>query len=389
MKTSIGLTLLSLAICYMSIAQAVTIDMIPVGNVGNAGEVQFQGTFGGVSYNYRIGKTEVTNAQYTEFLNAVAVSDPYELYHNDMGGDTRGGITRSDSSGSYSYAVKADAAGQGPGGSNYTYRDKPVVFVSWYDSIRFANWLHNGQGSGDTEEGAYTLLGGTPIPSNGLSITRNSGASWFLPSENEWYKAAYHKNDGVTGNYWDYPTAIDTVPNNNVPSTDTGNSANLWSSGPTTGSISYPLTDAGAYTLSVSPYGTFDQGGNVFEWYQFFTNSSIGGLRGGSWFGTSSELAAFAQVIINPEFEGDSVGFRIASTPHITGDFDIDGDVDGADFLLWQRGESPVPLSQSDITKWESNYGFISTLSLTASVPEPGTLLLGALAAVNLLVRKW
>ncbi|MEO2045327.1 MAG: SUMF1/EgtB/PvdO family nonheme iron enzyme, partial [Pirellulales bacterium] len=218
MKTSIRLTLLSLAICYMSIAQAVTIDTIPVGNAGNAGEVQSQGTFGGVYYNYRIGKTEVKNAQYTEFLNAVADSDPYGLYNSAMGEDTRGGITRSGAPSSYTYAVKPNAVGQGPGGSDYTYSDKPVVFVSWYDSIRFANWLHNGQGSGVTEEGAYTLLGGTPIPSNGLSITRNSGASWFLPSENEWYKAAYHKNDGVTGNYWDYPTAIDTMPNNNTTS---------------------------------------------------------------------------------------------------------------------------------------------------------------------------
>ena len=33
----------------------------------------------------------------------------------------------------------------------------PVNYVSWYDAIRFANWLNNGQGSGDTETGAYTL----------------------------------------------------------------------------------------------------------------------------------------------------------------------------------------------------------------------------------------
>ncbi len=71
--------------------------------------------------------------------------------------------------------------------------DKPVNYVSWYDSIRFANWLNNGQGTGDTETGAYTLLGGTPTPSNGVSITRNAGATWFLPSEDEWYKAAYHQ----------------------------------------------------------------------------------------------------------------------------------------------------------------------------------------------------
>ena len=73
--------LLSLALSFASLAQAVTIDTVPVGNAGNAGDVQSQGTFGAVPYNYRIGTTAVTNAQYTEFLNAVAVTDPYALHN--------------------------------------------------------------------------------------------------------------------------------------------------------------------------------------------------------------------------------------------------------------------------------------------------------------------
>jgi hypothetical protein len=79
---------------------------------------------------------------------------------------------------------------------------------------------------------AYTLLGGTPIPSNANSITRNGGARWFLPSEDEWYKAAYHKNDGVTGNYWDYPTSTDAVPFSDQPpgsdAPDLSNTANFF-----------------------------------------------------------------------------------------------------------------------------------------------------------------
>ena len=51
----------------------------------------------------------------------------------------------------------------------------------------------------------------------GGTITRNPGAKWFLPSENEWYKAAYHKNDGVTGNYWNYPTSTDVLPYSDQP----------------------------------------------------------------------------------------------------------------------------------------------------------------------------
>jgi formylglycine-generating enzyme len=91
--------------------------------------------------------------------------------------------------------------------------NKPVNFVTFYDSIRFANWLHNGQGSGDTETGAYTLA-------DGESVTRNAGATWFLASESEWYKAAYHDprtaaQGGPPGddNYWLYPTSSDNVPN--------------------------------------------------------------------------------------------------------------------------------------------------------------------------------
>ncbi len=131
-------------------AQAVTIPTVLVDNAGNAGEVQSQGTFGGINYAYRIGTTEVTNAQYVEFLNAKAASDPLGLYETVMGVTDRGGISRSGSDGSYTYATRPNMA------------NKPVNYVSWYDAIRFANWLHNGQGSGDTETGAYTLLGGRP-----------------------------------------------------------------------------------------------------------------------------------------------------------------------------------------------------------------------------------
>lgn len=46
--------------------------------------------------------------------------------------------------------------------------------------------------------------------------------------------------------------------------------------------------------------------------------------------------------------------FSVASLP---GDFDSDGDVDGRDFLTWQRGESTTPHSSGDLTEWQSSYG--------------------------------
>ncbi len=316
-------------------ALAVTIPTVPVGNPGNAGELSGAGAggngpdaiVGGVGYHYRIGTTEVTNAQYVDFLNAVAATDTYGLYNGSMGSDTRGGITQTGLSGSYSYAVKADAGA-------YTYAAKPVNYVSWYDTLRFANWLDNGQTSGlqnasTTEDGAYTFSGATSVGA------RNAGAIWFLTSEDEWYKAAYY--DGST--YYDYPTGTDTTPDNNLPTSDSGNSANFWDGGFTTGSFSYPLTDAGAYTLSASAYGTFDQGGNLWEWNEALTSGSGRGLRGGSFVNLSSSLLASFRNYGGPSLEDTSFGFRVANIPG----------------------------------------GF---------VPEPSTLLLGALGAIGLLLWR-
>ncbi len=163
-------------------ASAVTIDTVPVGDPGNADA--FTG-YGGVDYNYRMGTFEVTNSQYAEFLNAKAQSDPLGLYNSDMGlvgfpFPLRGGITQSGPSGSYVYEVRPNMG------------DKPVASVSLYDVMRFANWMHNGQGTGDTDSGAYTLEGGTAMPSNAATITRNPDAIWFLPTEDEWIKAAFY-----------------------------------------------------------------------------------------------------------------------------------------------------------------------------------------------------
>ncbi len=314
-------------VAYFSCAtvHAAAIATVPVGNPGNAGDVQSQGTFGSVAAGYRIGRTEVTNAQYVEFLNGVdpTGANTLALYNTSMSSDARGGINFNGGAANGSkYEIKAG-------------RDNnPVVFVSWYDSIRFANWLHNGMANGDTENGAYTLLGGTPTPTNGNSITRNAGAQWWLPSENEWYKAAYHKNDGATGNYWDYPTSTDAVPFSDQPpgsdaptQSNTANffrndgSANTYDDGfAVTGSTSFNnsqnyLTDVGAYTLSTGPYGTFDQGGNVFEWNEALISVSIRGARGGSWFNSSSVLLASSRGIVDPSVQVNNVGFRVASIP--------------------------------------------------------------------------
>ena len=198
-----------------------------VGNPGNTGEGAGAGyggygpnaIVGAVNYTYDIGKFEVTAAQYTEFLNAKAATDTHALYSTIMWSSTYGcKIQRSGTSGSYTYSVAADRA------------NRPVNYVSFWDAARFANWLQNGRGNGDTETGAYTLSGykGT----DGRTIARNSGAKFFVPSENEWHKAAHHKNDGVTGNYFDYPTGSDSMPGRDLSeATNSGNNANYYLNG--------------------------------------------------------------------------------------------------------------------------------------------------------------
>ena len=298
---------------------AIVIATVPVGNLGNPVDTSTSQhpsmkRYGSVARAFRIGATEVTNAQYVEFLNGVdpTGTNTLELYNNRMtSSNGLGGITFN---------------GGGADGAKYDIKvghdNTPVVYVSWYDSIRFANWLHNGQGSGDTENGAYTILGATPTPSNGSIIVRNPGARWFLPSEDEWYKAAYHKNDGVTGNYWSWPTSTNTRPTAAPPpgsdAPDPSNTANISFAAmrlPSFESTGKFLTDAGAYTFSTSPYGTFDQGGNVAEWNETpFLESRI--IRGGTWDNSASELGSDRRIVARgATLESLLLGFRVASIP--------------------------------------------------------------------------
>jgi formylglycine-generating enzyme len=385
---------LFLALAVPLCAQAVTISTVPVGNPNNPFELQPQGIFGQVATSYRIGVTEVTNTQYAEFLNAVADTDTYGLYDSNMGFSTKGGILRTGSSGNYNYTVKSPVPGVGPGGTAYSYGDKPVVYVSWYDAVRFTNWLHNSQGNGSTETGAYTLLGGTATPSNADSITRSAGATWFLPTENEWYKAAYY--DGTAGVYYDYPAGADALPNNNLPTSDNGNSANFLQEDPetdpdnTTGSLDYPFTAVGAYALSESPYGTRDQAGNVWEWNQTLLGSGLRGRRGGAWSSEQSTLNAAHQDSFAASFQTDSVGFRVAtvatSSP-LAGDFDNDGKVDASDYVVWRKTIG----TPAGYTQWRTNFGRVASGSGSASsssIPEPASGVLFLFGAIFALRRR-
>ena len=313
---------LALAIMGGTVLNAqITIPTVTVGDAGNAADTT---GYGAVSQAYNIAVTEVNLFQYTAFLNAVAATDTYSLYNPNMGTDLNiAGITQSGSSGSYSYAV----TGSG---------NRPVTYVSWFDAARFANWVHNGATNGaSTEDGAYTLAGAM----SGVGISKNAGATYWIPSENEWYKAAYYKGGGTNAGYWLYATQSNSAPGNTIGAGS--NQANCYDgdhsvtqSSSFSASQNY-LTDGGAFSSSGSYYGTFDQGGNVWEWNDAVIDPSRG-LRGGSWFSSDSgSQSSGSRIFLPPTVENFAFGFRVASVPEPSTALLMT--LGGAGWLLWRR----------------------------------------------------
>ena len=236
-----------------------------------------------MNHAYNIGTYDVTNAQYVEFLNAKGASNDAGIYSSTMAttGTYGSNITQSGSSGSYSYSVSS------------TYANMPVCRVTWFDAARFSNWLGNGQGNGSMETGAYTLNGAM----SGI-ITANAGAQVYIPSEDEWYKAAYY--NGANSTYSLYPDGQNTI---------------------TSADANYRPASTGLENVNYgtpSSYGVYGMGGNVYQQ----NDAVIGayrGLRGGEWHSASSSvLASSTRGYYDPSSQSYGVGFRVASVPEPT-----------------------------------------------------------------------
>jgi formylglycine-generating enzyme required for sulfatase activity len=255
---------------------------------------------------YRISATEVTNQQYVAFLNAVAASDPNELFNTNMASDLRGGIIRFPGPGGFGYATKLNMG------------NKPVNYVSWLDAARFANWLHNGkpvgpQGPGTTETGAYILT----LPNAGHTAVRQPDATWFLPNKHEWNVAAY--GDTTLLLPWLYPTRSNSAPkganaelNGDVANPGL-NVANYDRSADWNFRDGNVTTVGGCGPLSTSHWGTYDQGGNVAEWVETLTGSANRAIRGGSYEAKEQDLRRTSDVSMDPLAERSDVGFRVAT----------------------------------------------------------------------------
>jgi formylglycine-generating enzyme required for sulfatase activity len=197
--------------------------------------------------------------------------------------------------------------------------DKPVNYVSWFDAARVANWYQNGATSlSNTEDGAYTLVGGQ---TTGTAPARNNNATFYIPTQDQWYKAAYYKGGSTSAGYWDYATRSDTFP-----TAVTADTTGIGSAGSTGNFANYHddanWNDRGGNVTTVgtngvsSAYGAFDMNGNITEWNDLtgLVAGSDRGVRGGYW-GSFSEFSlrsSFNQEIAASD-ESDVYGFRLAS----------------------------------------------------------------------------
>lgn len=264
-------------------ANTFTMDFVTVGNPGNANDAgagggSYSSPYGGVDYVYRIST--------------------YAISQNDIATATAAGLANV-------------TAGAHTG-------DRPAASISWYEAAAFVNWLNTSNGHQAAYNLTFTTSWSMTLWSSeeawqlgGENLYRHKDAYYFLPSEDEWYKAAFHQNNGVTADYWDYATGSNTVPTPVASGTGSGTAVYGGQSGPADVNLAGGL----------SPYGTMGQNGNVWEWsesaFDGVNNVSSGSraVRGGFWFFSEDVLRSSFRGFDDPSGEGDYIGFRVASVP--------------------------------------------------------------------------
>ena len=250
------------------------IDFTTIGDPGNAADATGSpNPAGSVGYEYRISTYEISRAQ-VEASGLVLSGD---IDFTDPPGIITG--------------------------------DTPATGISWFEAATFVNFLNTSQG----HQAAYKFSGssfqlwtGGDPGFDASNPYRNSLAQYWLPSVDEWYKAAYYDPNTMT--WFNYPTGSDTAPTAVSGGTTAGTAVYGGQSGPA------DVDNAGG----LSPYGTMGQGGNVWEWEETafdlgnYSTSEYRGLRGGRWLNTSNLLQSSYRLDTDPTFESSIVGFRVA-----------------------------------------------------------------------------
>jgi formylglycine-generating enzyme required for sulfatase activity len=232
---------------------AVTMDFVSIGSAGNLAD---DTGYGSVGYDYRIGTYEVSAAQWASVL----------------------------------------AAAPGVGNAGNWSGSQATAGTSWYEAARFCNWLT----TGNTALGVYNTTSWTV----NRSYRNAEGMAYFIPTEDEWYKAAYYNPSDST--YNDYPTGSNSVPDGIDFAGDTAFDAVFWDG--YTQSQPRAVTDAG----DLSPFLTMGQGGNVWEWNETVIGGNRG-LSGGSLANPGFTLRADFHAYDDPALEYSALGFRVAS----------------------------------------------------------------------------
>jgi formylglycine-generating enzyme required for sulfatase activity len=191
--------------------------------------------------------------------------------------------------------------------------DKPATGVSWFDAAKFVNWLNTSSGSTPAYNfdagGNFQLWTPSDAGYDPNNLFRNTQAKYFLPSMNEWYKAAFY--DPVNGLYWDYP--VGTNGQLNAVSSGTAPQTAVFQQDTFVGPAN--VTVAGG----LSPYGTMAQGGNVTEWDETaadLVNDSaieVRGVRGGMWENPLGALSVSFRLNVNPFDTSSFRGIRVGS----------------------------------------------------------------------------
>ena len=265
----------------------------------------------------RLGQAPTGDLQKRRYTNGRAGKQGlYGVYNNSIGktpGNTASAITRGGAAGNYSYSL-----------SNSNFANKPVNYVNWFSAARFVNWYANDKSASATatETGSYTLNGQT----TGSIVARNANAQIFLPSADEWTKAAFY--NAAAQNYYLWPTTSNSTPTAVVPtgnqSVTEANTANYRSTEAVIGELK--MTNVGTYVDTKSTYGLFDMLGNVTQ----MTDTSGTGVNAGQFqsFGGSFATRAIDINLWNSDSTGDfkvgapsvteglgtaTVGFRVAA----------------------------------------------------------------------------